>query len=89
MDYVLPGLGDLPDDFRLSHMETPTRFNLFGMRDAGEGGCTGAHAAVASAVADALREYKIGMDGSSPFTPTWVVDALSRPLCGSGEVQAQ
>ena len=89
MDYVLPGVGDLPADFRLSHMETPTRFNPFGMRGAGEGGCTGAHAAVANAVADALRGYDIGMDGSGPFTPTWVMDALSKPLRGSAKVLIQ
>jgi carbon-monoxide dehydrogenase large subunit len=91
MDYVLPGAGDLPADFRLWHMETPTRFNPFGMRGAGEGGCTGAHAAVANAVAHALRDYDIRMDESGPFTPTWVIDALDRPLraSGFGKVRAQ
>jgi carbon-monoxide dehydrogenase large subunit len=91
MDYVLPGAGDLPADFRLWHMETPTRFNPFGMRGAGEGGCTGAHAAVANAVADSLRDYDIALDGSGPFTPTWVINALDRPLraSGFGTVRAQ
>jgi aerobic carbon-monoxide dehydrogenase large subunit len=79
MDYVLPGCGDLPPDFRITHMETPTRFNPFGMRGAGEGGCTGAHAAIGTAVADALRDYDIAVDGSGPFTPTWIMDALDRP----------
>ena len=63
MDYVLPGAGDLPADFRITHMETPTRFNPFGMRGAGEGGCIGAHAAVANAVADALRDYDVAVEG--------------------------
>ncbi len=79
MDYVLPGCGDLPTDFRITHMETPTRFNPFGMRGAGEGGCTGAHAAIGTAVADALRDYDIAVDGSGPFTPTWIMEALNRP----------
>jgi len=48
-------------------METPTRFNPFGMRGAGEGGCTGAHAAVANAEADALRDYDVAREGSGPF----------------------
>jgi carbon-monoxide dehydrogenase large subunit len=65
-------------------METPTRFNPFGMRGAGEGGCTGAHAAVANAVADALRDYDVAREGSGPFNPTWVMDALNRPLRASG-----
>jgi aerobic carbon-monoxide dehydrogenase large subunit len=79
MDYVLPGCGDLPVDFQITHMETPTRFNPFGMRGAGEGGCTGAHAAIGTAVADALRDYDIAVDGSGPFTPTWIIEALNRP----------
>jgi carbon-monoxide dehydrogenase large subunit len=79
MDYVLPGASDAPPDFRLCHMETPTGFNPFGMRGVGEGGTIGAQAAVANGVADALRDYDIGVDGSGPFTPTWVMEALERP----------
>lgn len=80
MDYVLPGASDAPAEFRLFHMETPTSFNPFGMRGVGEGGTIGAQAAMANAVADALRDYDIGVDGSGPFTPSWVLDALGRPL---------
>ncbi len=79
MDYVLPGASDAPADFRLWHMETPTSFNPFGIRGVGEGGTIGAHAAVANAVADALRDYDVAVDGSGPFTPTWILEALSRP----------
>jgi aerobic carbon-monoxide dehydrogenase large subunit len=79
MDYVLPGASDSPQDFRLWHMETPTSFNPFGMRGVGEGGTIGAQAAMANAVADALRDYDIGTDGSGPFTPTWVMEVLERP----------
>jgi carbon-monoxide dehydrogenase large subunit len=80
MDYVLPGASDVPADFKLWHMETPTSFNPFGMRGVGEGGTIGAHAAMANAVADALRDYDVAVDGSGPFTPTWMMEALSRPL---------
>jgi carbon-monoxide dehydrogenase large subunit len=80
MDYVLPGASDVPADFKLWHMETPTSFNPFGMRGVGEGGNIGAHAAVANAVADALRDYDVAVDGSEPFTPSWIMEALSRPL---------
>jgi carbon-monoxide dehydrogenase large subunit len=89
MDYVLPGASDVPEDFKLWHMETPTSSNPFGMRGVGEGGSIGAHAAVANAVADALRDYDVAVDGSGPFTPTWIMEALNRPPRASGEVQAQ
>jgi carbon-monoxide dehydrogenase large subunit len=79
MDYVLPGASDAPQDFRLWHMETPTGFNPFGIRGVGEGGSIGAHGAVANAVSDALRDYDVAVDGSGPFTPTWILNAISRP----------
>jgi carbon-monoxide dehydrogenase large subunit len=79
MDYVLPGACDAPPDFKLWHMETPTSCNPFGIRGVGEGGTIGAHGAVANAVADALRDYDVAVDGSGPFTPTWILEALSRP----------
>ena len=79
MDYVLPGPSDAPADFRLWHMETPTSFNPFGMRGVGEGGTIGAHGAISNAVADALRDYEIALEGSGPFTPTWVMETLQRP----------
>jgi carbon-monoxide dehydrogenase large subunit len=82
MDYVLPGASDAPADFRLWHMETPTSFNPFGMRGIGEGGSIGAHAAMANAVADALRDYDVAVDGSGPFTPAWILESLDRPLRG-------
>ena len=34
---------------------------------------------IANAVADALRDYDVAVDGSGPFTPTWILEALSRP----------
>ncbi len=80
MDYVLPGASDVPEDFRLCHMETPTSLNPFGMRGVGEGGSIGAHAAIANAVADALRDYEVAVDGSGPFTPAWILEALESPL---------
>lgn len=88
MDYVLPGASDAPPDFKLWHMETPTSFNPFGIRGVGEGGTIGAHGAVANAVADALRDYDIGVDGSGPFTPTWLLEALSRPSRSSNSSDA-
>jgi len=84
MDYVLPGASDAPADFKVWHMETPTSFNPFGMRGVGEGGTIGAQAAVANAVADALRDYDIAVDGSGPFTPTWILEVIDRPIRDPG-----
>jgi carbon-monoxide dehydrogenase large subunit len=83
MDYVLPGANDCPAEFKLWHMETPTSFNPFGMRGVGEGGTIGSHAAIANAVADALRDYGVAVDGSGPFTPTWIMEALEGLHAGS------
>src|SRR4029077_18805527 len=88
MDYVLPGASDVPEEFKLWHMETLTSLNPFGMRGVGEGGTIGAHAAVANAVADALHDYDVAVDGSGPFTPSWIMEALSRPRRGTRDVQA-
>jgi carbon-monoxide dehydrogenase large subunit len=79
MDYVLPGVSDMPEDFKVWHMETPTSFNSFGARGVGEGGTIGAFGAMACAVADALRDYEIEIEGSGPFTPSWVLRVLNRP----------
>ncbi|HTZ73164.1 MAG TPA: xanthine dehydrogenase family protein molybdopterin-binding subunit [Candidatus Aquilonibacter sp.] len=79
MDYVLPGVSDAPREFIITHMETPTGFNPFGVRGVGEGGTIGAFGAMACAVADALRDYEIGVEGSGPFTPSWVLEVLNRP----------
>ena len=84
MDYVLPGAADAPAEFKLWHMETPTSFNPFGMRGVGEGGSIGAHGAIANAVADALRDYDVAVDGSGPFTPSWIMEALASPRRTSG-----
>jgi carbon-monoxide dehydrogenase large subunit len=84
MDYVLPGASDVPADFRFWHMETPTSNNPFGMKGVGEGGTIGAHAAIVNAVADALRDYDVAVDGSGPFTPTWIMEALNGPLRAGG-----
>jgi carbon-monoxide dehydrogenase large subunit len=91
MDYVLPGASDAPVEFKIRHMETPTSFNPFGMRGVGEGGTIGAQAAIANAVADALREYDVAVDGSGPFTPTWILEGLSKspPVADSNKLQNQ
>src|ERR1700749_4472076 len=41
MDYVLPGISDMPRDLRIHHLEIPSSLAQFGVRGVGEGGVTG------------------------------------------------
>jgi carbon-monoxide dehydrogenase large subunit len=54
LDYALPTARDVPP-IEMVHLEIPTPLNPLGVKGLGEGGAVGAHAAVANAVADALR----------------------------------
>ena len=54
MDYALPRAGDTPA-FEIGHLETPSPRMPGGLKGMGEGGTIGAPAAIANAVADALR----------------------------------
>jgi aerobic carbon-monoxide dehydrogenase large subunit len=54
MEYALPRAADLPS-FTIGHVETPSPLTPGGYKGMGEGGTVGAPAAIANAVADALR----------------------------------
>ena len=54
MDYALPVASALPD-FAVGHLETPSPITPGGYKGMGEGGTIGAPAAIANAVADAVR----------------------------------
>jgi aerobic carbon-monoxide dehydrogenase large subunit len=54
MEYALPRADDLPR-FEVHHVVTPSPLNPLGVKGAGEGGTLPAPAAIANAVADALR----------------------------------
>jgi carbon-monoxide dehydrogenase large subunit len=54
MDYPVPVAAALPS-FAVGHLETPSPHTPGGMKGMGEGGTVGAPAAIANAVADALR----------------------------------
>jgi carbon-monoxide dehydrogenase large subunit len=80
MDYVLPNADDVPE-FMLAHMQTPSPHNPFGMKGAGEGGFTGAPAALINAIEDALSPWGIEFNDSGPFTPSRILELLrQRPL---------
>src|SRR5262249_11693046 len=54
MDYALPKADDVPA-FEIGHLETPSPLMPGGVKGMGEGGTIGAPAALANAVADAVR----------------------------------
>src|SRR5215813_9732230 len=58
MDYALPRAGDVPP-LAVHHVVTPSPLNPLGVKGAGEGGTLPAPAAIANAVADALRPLRV------------------------------
>jgi carbon-monoxide dehydrogenase large subunit/6-hydroxypseudooxynicotine dehydrogenase subunit gamma len=66
MDYLMPTASEIPDVDLLVLEDFPAGTNPLGARGAGEGGLTGAGAAVASAVSDALG---VPMMTQLPLTP--------------------
>jgi aerobic carbon-monoxide dehydrogenase large subunit len=75
MDYVLPTAATAPR-FILRHIETPSPLNPLGMKGAGEAGCSGAVAAITTAIADALGPLVRVPGGSGPFTPAVILELL-------------
>ncbi len=75
LDYVLPVAANLPR-FHLRHVETPSPVNPLGLKGAGEGGFTGAPAAIAGAIADALAEFSVSIRDDGPFTPSRVLGLI-------------
>jgi carbon-monoxide dehydrogenase large subunit len=67
LDYALPTARDLPN-VDMVHLEIPTPLNPLGVKGLGEGGAVGAHAAVANAVADALRQANVTVR-ETPLSP--------------------
>ena len=60
MDYLLPTSMEMPRRVSVKILEeTPTPLNPLGVKGAGEGGTAGAGAAIANAVADALRPWGV------------------------------
>jgi carbon-monoxide dehydrogenase large subunit len=73
MDYALPVASALPA-FALGHLETASPLTPGGYKGMGEGGTIGAPAAIANAVADAVRPLGIAVT-ALPILP----EALRRP----------
>ena len=71
MDYLLPTANEVPP-IEVAHIETPSPYTAGGMKGMGEGGTIAGPAAIANAVADALREYSPRVN-RVPLTPERVL----------------
>jgi len=81
MDYLLPTAADAPR-FTLVHQHSPSPLNPFGVKGVGEGGPIAPPAAIANAIADALRPFRVEFD-HTPIGPQHVVAAM-RAASGAG-----
>ena len=71
MDYALPTAASLPS-FTIGHLETPSPLTPGGFKGMGEGGTIGAPAAIASAVADAVKPLGVAVT-ALPILPADLV----------------
>jgi aerobic carbon-monoxide dehydrogenase large subunit len=71
MDYALPAAGGVPA-FTIGHLETPSPLTPGGYKGMGEGGTIGAPAAVANAVADAVKPLGVAVT-TLPILPAELV----------------
>jgi CO/xanthine dehydrogenase Mo-binding subunit/aerobic-type carbon monoxide dehydrogenase small subunit (CoxS/CutS family) len=84
MDYLLPGIHEVPEIADGEHC-TPSPFTTLGQKGAGEAGYMGAPAAVASAVNDALAGRGAGPVLSLPIKPADIWQALQRSASPGSE----
>ncbi|MGH3358293.1 MAG: xanthine dehydrogenase family protein molybdopterin-binding subunit [Nocardioidaceae bacterium] len=82
MDYLMPTASEVPTVDVLVSEDAPATTNPLGVRGAGEGGLTGAGAAVASAVSDAL-----GLPAMTrlPMTPGHLIEATRAGRTRAGQ----
>ena len=79
-DYKIPGIGDLPDDFRAILIETDDPFGPFGGKSISEIATNGAAPAIAAAIHDAVGVWMRDW----PFTPEKILRALGKLESTSG-----
>jgi carbon-monoxide dehydrogenase large subunit len=81
MDYMLPAAPEMPR-IGLVHQHSPSPLNPYGVKGVGEGGPIAPPAAIANALADALRPFAPSFD-ETPIAPHQVMAAL-RAAAASG-----
>ena len=74
MDYLPPTTTEVPE-IEVGHIETVSTTNPGGYKGMGEGGAIGAHAAVANAVADALRPFGVSAT-ATPLGPQQIFELV-------------
>lgn len=82
MDYLCPTICEMPP-IVLEHIESPSPFTLYGAKGCADGSVVPASAAIANAVADALRRLGIGVT-EAPITPARVWEWLQRARAFAG-----
>jgi carbon-monoxide dehydrogenase large subunit len=77
MDYLVPTALEMPSTTQVRALEeTPTPLNPLGVKGVGEGGSSGAGAAVANAVADALAPLGVEIT-DLPLAPARLLAAIA------------
>ncbi len=79
-EYLLPTAADVPR-VTLLHQHSPSPLNPFGVKGVGEGGPIAPPAAIANAIADALRPLQVEFN-ATPIAPHEVIAALHRATAG-------
>jgi aerobic carbon-monoxide dehydrogenase large subunit len=74
MDYMLPTVRDFPP-LQLIHQHSPSPLNPLGVKGVGEGGPIGPPAALANAISDALRPFKVEFN-QTPVTPRHIRETI-------------
>ena len=67
-EFAMPTANEMPRNFKLGHVETPSPYTEYGIKGGGEGGRLGAPSALTSAIEDALRDYGVKI-AALPVTP--------------------
>ncbi len=67
-EFAMPTANEMPRNFKLGHVETPSPFTEYGIKGGGEGGRLGAPSALSSAIEDALSDHGVKIT-SLPVTP--------------------
>jgi carbon-monoxide dehydrogenase large subunit len=77
---MLPAAGEVPR-MKIMHQHSPSPLNPFGVKGVGEGGPIAPPAAIANAIADALRPLRVTFD-VTPIAPHHVVEAVRAASAG-------
>ncbi|MFW5878703.1 MAG: molybdopterin cofactor-binding domain-containing protein, partial [Myxococcota bacterium] len=74
LDYRVPMIGDVPEDFQVRLVDTDDPFGPYGSKSVSEIACNGAAPAIAAAIHDAVGVWI----RSWPFKPEKILEALGR-----------